>query len=55
MDSITHNMGSESTEIVVEAANLPRIIALKLSDGSIKRYSLSFARKAEGLILNKAI
>jgi len=51
-----HNLGEEQDRhLVVRAADLPKVITLELADGSKKRYSLTYAPKAEGLILNKAI
>jgi len=59
---IEHNTGEEGaagfgapTPIAVRSEDLPMIITLELEDGSKKRYHLSFAKKAEGLILNKAV
>jgi len=57
-----HNLGAEGVAVesdalalVVSAKKLPMIITLELEDGSKKRYHLSFAKKAAGLILNKAV
>jgi hypothetical protein len=41
--------------ISLRSTDLPKVITLELEDGSKKRYTLSYAPKAEGLILNKAI
>lgn len=59
---IEHNTGEggitevgEPLSIAVRSKDLPMVITLELEDGSKKRYHLSFAKKAEGLILNKAV
>jgi hypothetical protein len=59
---IHHNTGAQDRPaqaerpegITVKFHDLPRVITLELADGSTKRYSLSFTKKSEGLILNKA-
>lgn len=50
-----HNLGAQERHLIVTVADLPKVITLELPDGSKKRYSLTYAPKAEGLILNKAI
>lgn len=61
-EKIHHNTGASdraaqaapSESITVKFHDLPRVITLELADGSTKKYSLSFTKKSEGLILNKA-
>lgn len=62
MAEIEHNTGVEEgaavgvlNEVTVRAQDLPMVITLVLENGTKKRYSLGFAKKAEGLILNKAV
>jgi len=56
-DKTEHNLGVKERSLVIplKVSDLPKVITLELEDGSVKKYALIFAPKAEGLILNKAI